>query len=418
MSVDIIGTYAPKEATYLVQTASGSLTNEQALSSLVTGVMKVTNGTGVISTAAAGTDYVAPGGALGTPSSGTLTNCSGLPVSTGISGLGTNVATALAINVGTSGAVAVLDGAIGTPSSGTLTNCSGLPITGLVGDAVTALAVGSIELGHASDTTITRTGAGAIAVEGVAVILSGGALGTPASGTLTNCTGLPLTGITGDAVTALAVGSIELGHASDTTITRTGAGAIAVEGVGVLLSGGALGTPASGTLTNCSGLPLTGLVSDTTTAVGVGTIELGHASDTTIARVSAGVISVEGVTIPSASSTTTFTNKRVTPRVGSTASSATPTINTDDYDAYSITALAAAITSFTTNLSGTPTNFQKLIIRIKDDGTARAIAWGASFEAKGVDLPITTVASKVLTVGFIYDTVTSKWGCVASAQEA
>lgn len=114
----------------------------------------------------------------------------------------------------------------------------------------------------------------------------------------------------------------------------------------------------------------------------------------------------------------TVTSKRVTPRVGSTTSSATPTINTDLYDAYSITALAAAITSMTTNLSGTPTNFQRLIIRIKDDGTARAITWGSSFEAKGVALPTTTVLSKVLTVGFIYDTVTSKWGCVASAQEA
>lgn len=123
----------------------------------------------------------------------------------------------------------------------------------------------------------------------------------------------------------------------------------------------------------------------------------------------------DGVT---ASNTATLTNKRITPRVSSEASSATPTINSDNVDAHSITALAVAITSMTTNLSGTPTNFQKLIIRIKDNGTARAITWGASFEAKGVALPTTTVISKVLTVGFIYDTVTSKWGCVASAQEA
>lgn len=52
----------------------------------------------------------------------------------------------------------------------------------------------------------------------------------------------------------------------------------------------------------------------------------------------------------------------------------------------------------TTNISGTPTDFQKLLIRIKDNGTARAITWGASFEAKGVALPTTTVISKVLTV--------------------
>jgi hypothetical protein len=107
----------------------------------------------------------------------------------------------------------------------------------------------------------------------------------------------------------------------------------------------------------------------------------------------------------------------VIPRITTITSSATPTINTDNCDAVTITALAAAITSMTSGLSGTPVNFQKLIIRIKDDGTARAISWGASFEAKGVSLPTTTVISKVLTVGFIYDTVTSKWGCVAAAQE-
>lgn len=115
--------------------------------------------------------------------------------------------------------------------------------------------------------------------------------------------------------------------------------------------------------------------------------------------------------------TDTLTNKRVNPRVTTITSSATPTINTDDCDAVTITALATAITSFTTNLSGTPVNFQKLTIRIKDNGTARSITWGASFEAKGVSLPTTTVISKVLTVGFIYDSVTAKWGCVAVAQE-
>src|SRR3990167_362182 len=58
-----------------------------------------------------------------------------------------------------------------------------------------------------------------------------------------------------------------------------------------------LGTPSAGTLTNCTGLPLTGLVSDTTTALGIGSINLGHATDTTIARVSAGVVSIEGKNI-------------------------------------------------------------------------------------------------------------------------
>jgi len=113
----------------------------------------------------------------------------------------------------------------------------------------------------------------------------------------------------------------------------------------------------------------------------------------------------------------TLTNKRTTLRVTTITSHATPTVNTDNCDVVTITALAEAITSMTTNLSGTETNFQKLIFRILDNGTARAITWGSAFEARGVDLPTATTISKLLTVGFIYDTVDSIWGCVALAEE-
>ena len=73
----------------------------------------------------------------------------------------------------------------------------------------------------------------------------------------------------------------------------------------------ALGTPSSATLTNATGLPISGLVSSTTQALGLGSIELGHASDTTIARVSAGVVSIEGVTIATSSNTLTLSNKSI-----------------------------------------------------------------------------------------------------------
>lgn len=54
---------------------------------------------------------------------------------TGITALGTGVATALGVNVGTDGAFVVKGGALGTPSSGTLTSCTGLPLTtGVTGD--------------------------------------------------------------------------------------------------------------------------------------------------------------------------------------------------------------------------------------------------------------------------------------------
>jgi hypothetical protein len=81
---------------------------------------------------------------------------------------------------------------------------------------------------------------------------------------------------------------------------------------------------------------------------------------------------------------------------------------------FGLTAQAADITSFTTNLSGTPTDGQKLWIYIV--GTAaRAITWGASFEASTVALPTTTVSTNRLDVGFVWNAATSKWRCVAAA---
>lgn len=73
---------------------------------------------------------------LGTPTSVTLTNATGLPISTGVSGLGTGVAAALAVNVGSAGAFVTFNGALGTPSSGTVTNLTGtasININGTVG---------------------------------------------------------------------------------------------------------------------------------------------------------------------------------------------------------------------------------------------------------------------------------------------
>ena len=101
------------------------------------------------------------------------------------------------------------------------------------------------------------------------------------------------------------------------------------------------------------------------------------------------------------------------PRVGTTASSATPTINTDVTDYYEITGQTVDITSFTTNLTGTPVRGQKLWIDIT--GTAaRAITWGASFEASTIALPTTTVNTSKLSVGFIWNVATSKWRCIGT----
>ncbi len=113
--------------------------------------------------------------------------------------------------------------------------------------------------------------------------------------------------------------------------------------------------------------------------------------------------------------TQTLTNKRVNPRVlASTANVAEPVLNTDDYDAMVITGQSVAITSFTTNLTGTPVNGQKLWISITGT-TAIAITWGASFESSTITLPTTTVSTDRLDVGFVWNVATTKWRCVGAA---
>jgi hypothetical protein len=120
-------------------------------------------------------------------------------------------------------------------------------------------------------------------------------------------------------------------------------------------------------------------------------------------------------TVTTNAGTATLTNKWLQPRVlASTANSATPTLNTDNYDMMVITGQSVAITSFSTNLTGTPVNGQRLVISITGTG-AIAITWGASFEASTVALPSTTVTTARLDVGFIWNVATSKWRCVASA---
>ncbi len=127
-----------------------------------------------------------------------------------------------------------------------------------------------------------------------------------------------------------------------------------------------------------------------------------------------GYLSGVGSQVVGTTDTNTLTNKRITARTGTTTSSATPTINTDNVDFYSLTAQTVDITSFTTNLSGTPTDGQTLWIAIT--GTAaRAITWGASFEASTIALPTTTVTTARLDVAFIWNSVTSKWRCVGVA---
>jgi hypothetical protein len=118
--------------------------------------------------------------------------------------------------------------------------------------------------------------------------------------------------------------------------------------------------------------------------------------------------------------TQTLTNKRVTPRVGSngatTSGNITPTGDTADQ--YNITGLTG--TSAIQIPSGTPTDAQKLSIRIEDNGTGRTLSWvttAGGYRVIGTTLPTTTTANKTIYVGCIYNSADSFWDVVAVASE-
>ena len=100
----------------------------------------------------------------------------------------------------------------------------------------------------------------------------------------------------------------------------------------------------------------------------------------------------------------------------SEASSATPapTGNYERNEHY-LTALATDPTFSAP--SGTPANGNQLIIRIKDDGTARTLAFNAIYRGISDALPSTTTISKTMYLGFKYNSSDSKWDLLGLTEE-
>jgi hypothetical protein len=120
-------------------------------------------------------------------------------------------------------------------------------------------------------------------------------------------------------------------------------------------------------------------------------------------------------TVAGTDSAQTLTNKRIDPRVSSAASTATLTPDVSAFDQYNLTAQAAALTVAAP--TGTPVDGNKLILRILDNGTSRAITWNATYTSFGVPLPAATTINKTLYVGCIYNANNTRWDVIAVNQQ-
>lgn len=127
--------------------------------------------------------------------------------------------------------------------------------------------------------------------------------------------------------------------------------------------------------------------------------------------------SLASLSIPTYTSTVTLTNKRVTPRISTTASAATITPTSDNCDQYNVTALAT--TAVFEAPSGTPTDGQKLSIRIYA-GSTQTISWtttAGGYREIGTTLPTSAPGTKTVYVGCVWNAADGYWDVLAVATQ-
>ena len=371
---------------------------------------------------------------------------------------------------GTTGPAFSVDASAGTQTAGL--KVTGAALNGTVAIAVTdtsgatnltidALSTGTIGIGTVSTGVVTITSGGtAPQGTGAYVRATSPSLTTPALGAAT-ATSLAINGATIGSNGLAVTGTVAISSTMTSgAITIAGAGPQIVLGTNATTlgsiqmfgntSGSVTLQPAAAAGSTTLTLPATtttlaGLaVAQTFTAaqtftsatpqliLGVNTTTLGSikmfgstSGDATIQPTAvAGTSTV--LTLPATTDTLagiaaiqTLTNKWIHPRVTSAASASSLTPDPSTTDEYCYTALAVALTiNAPSAASGTISNGDKLLFRILDNGTGRALTWNATYTIIGTTLPTTTTANKMVYVGCIYNAANTRWDVVAVATQA
>jgi hypothetical protein len=296
-----------------------------------------------------------------------------------------------------------------------------------------------------SETVVLSQGSGATVslLPGTSrvVFTNGGGSGAAVSD-ITNTLAMGSAAISGGTINGTTVGATSASTGAFTTLSSSGT--TTLNGTTIPASVTLVSTTATQTLTNKtisgsnntlsnianasltnSSLTVNGTsvalgASATITAVNPQTLTIGTGlSGTSYNGSAATTVSIDS-TVATLTGTQTLTNKRINPRaVNAPATSGTLTINGDTTDLFVAEGLTGAITL--AQPSGTPVNGQKLLIRLKDDGTARGITWTTSsgaFREIGITLPTTTVLGKVTYVGCVYNSADNFWDAVATVTQA
>lgn len=197
-------------------------------------------------------------------------------------------------------------------------------------------------------------------------------------------------------------------------VSGTAAYALGADSLSISVNAGIAG------LVTAGGLSITGN-SNVTSSTGSSTVQIAYGAtvsgNTKTVNIGTGGASGSTTTITIGSNTapgTVTVNGSIQPLTANitTASTITPTAGTTNQ--YNVTALASAATIAAP--SGTPVDGQKLLIRIKDNGTPQGLTWtttSGAYRARGVTLPVNTVASTPVYIGCVYNAQDTYWDVIA-----